>query len=436
MDKKIVIVLLICFMIIACQPTPETAAIVNKREDYLQEAGKKEEQFSVPNDYTKEADPNAKVLIDFHADVNYVSEEYPILQVRPRAFNETDLQSMCSYLTPNTTLYEEIEPTKDEIAEQLATMQNYDGSLGSFVDVSEFDLLKQELIDSWNTTEDNTLLIPYEFDRKIDSPLLFVVNGFTEQGQICKYTMNPKSNQFAFLRDRNIFIYPANSVRGIDIDSPCIDEQNARTVAESFLEHFCSDSYTLAETDRAFVMRFYSKQETAWRFVFIRSIKNTETIQQTPYLRLDKNSLPSIGAPWPPEQLIIDVDSYGILSIVWSGASMICSTLVEDCKFESFDTIIQRFDNQMLFQLSGQNIGADYKFYINVKEINLCYGLLSEENDQDSGRYVPLWEFVYDFGFENDAEDELDEEKIYFNAVDGSYVEPRVTNQYLFGILS
>lgn len=62
--------------------------------------------------------------------------------------------------------------------------------------------------------------------------------------------------------------------------------------------------------------------------------------------------------------------------------------------------------------------------------------MLPEENDQDSGRYVPLWEFVYDFGFENDAEDELDEEKIYFNAVDGSYVEPRVTNQYLFGILS
>ena len=60
------------------------------------------------------------------------------------------------------------------------------------------------------------------------------------------------------------------------------------------------------------------------------------------------------------------------------------------------------------------------------------YQVLSIENRLNEGRYVPVWEFIYWIGKDNE---QAEEERMYFNAVDGSYVEPRLTNTYLLSIM-
>ena len=427
--------LILIFILSSCQPTPDQESVISKADDYLAVANEDTtETFSAPSEYKKEYDQNAKVLVCFDATVSYNTGPYPILRVLPRKFSETELLSICNYLQPNVPIYEETDDTKAEIMEQLTSLQTYNGDLGGFVDLSETEELQQELTERWNAASGEPTLSPYVF-RKTDDMQLYPASGLTEDGFICSFMMNLGSNQFAYLRQRNTFICPASGLAPtIAVEEPVVDQANAQKAALEFVDQFGNESYALTDSEKALVVRFFSRKETAWRFVFLRKVNGIETIRQSPSVRLDTNSLPSVGAPWPPELIIIDVDSKGILSVQWTGAAIVSGVIVENSHFESFETIASRFEKQIFYQLAGQDVGVDYRFLVKCKQINLRYGLLPEKDDDSSGRYVPIWEFVYDFGFENDTEEEMNEEVMYFNAIDGSYVEPRVTNAFLMSL--
>jgi hypothetical protein len=90
--------------------------------------------------------------------------------------------------------------------------------------------------------------------------------------------------------------------------------------------------------------------------------------------------------------------------------------------------MISRVEEQLKVQ-NAYRENNEKKYIVNVTHIELKYALLSETDSISTGRYVPVWEVTYTSLWEGATLSNT--WKIYFNAVDGSYVEPRITNTEL-----
>ena len=144
---------------------------------------------------------------------------------------------------------------------------------------------------------------------------------------------------------------------------------------------------------------------------------------------LPMEHLPSVGAPWGTEYLQLFVTEDGVDSVYWRYPSSIGSAKRES-EFVPFDTILDRAQRTLRYNFSGEETR------IIIDEIRLLCGTLQKENDPNVGLVVPLWEFRYRRGTVDwDPRDDDDPEVLYLNALDGTYVEPRILHTDLLEYL-
>lgn len=440
--KRIRVLLCACMLcLLACVKTPEDVAIVNKGVDYLELAQTvSEHPFLAPSKVVNSSEPDEKISVRFEADVNCPEGSYPILQVSRRCFDENTLYDLAYFLAEGgTALYEPWAACTRELREEFVSLQEYDGSLPDFIDEGILEERKSELLKLIEDSDPTIYGTQYTF-RDTDEEILYPAYGYGSVDDeldrfimVARFDMNLGYNAFCFLRDRDASVYStAGLPKTLQVDAPLIGEKEALAAANEFLEQFTDGTYVLSDAKEALVLHYVTRMESAWLLTFTRQIKGIPSICPTDFAALNPDMLPSVGAPWAPEVLTIGVDQHGIMYLDWMGISSAGETLVEDCRFEPFETVIKRFTNQITYDFAGQQTSSKDKYAIRVKEISLRYGLLSEKDKPNLGRYVPLWEFVYDIGYEN--EEAVSEERMYLNAIDGSYVEPRVTNTYLMGL--
>ena len=99
--------------------------------------------------------------------------------------------------------------------------------------------------------------------------------------------------------------------------------------------------------------------------------------------------------------------------------------VLEDTAFLDFEEALQRFVSQLGYQYAGSDIT------IYVDDISLVYGLTCIKDNFDSGLYIPMWQINYTFSNDPDKVPW----QLYFSAIDGSTVEPRLTREDLMGLL-
>ena len=95
--------------------------------------------------------------------------------------------------------------------------------------------------------------------------------------------------------------------------------------------------------------------------------------------------------------------------------------LSEDVPFLNFDEVLQRISKQFGYQFAGHNVT------VNIDEIALVYGITCIKDDYDSAMYIPMWQVSYSLSTEPDNEPE----QMYFSAIDGSTMEPRLSRAQL-----
>lgn len=66
---------------------------------------------------------------------------------------------------------------------------------------------------------------------------------------------------------------------------------------------------------------------------------------------------------------------------------------------------------------------------IEVTGMELCAATVTAKNDPEAGRMIPAWKVS--FQTMGDAQDGIEAYSRYFSAIDGSYIEPRITSAYL-----
>lgn len=149
------------------------------------------------------------------------------------------------------------------------------------------------------------------------------------------------------------------------------------------------------------------------------------------------NDVPALSAPWGQEVLTVGIDSAGICYFTLKGACTVTKKLYANVPLLGYDELLDRIENQLFYHHAFSADGVKNPC-ITVKEIRLCAALVNVADRPNTGRFIPAFEVAYSYQFTyGDSDDVVKQDlSMYFNAIDGSYIEPRVNADTLNSILS
>ncbi len=423
--KRIIAMLLLLALTIACVPTPEEDFIVNRAEEQLpKEADESVDAvaapISVPAHASLNADPTEHVTVVVDADVSFdPNAPHPIIEVEALDITKDaeTIKALLALVGPGTQLYEGWPETKDDVGERLQSAMQYDGQLGELVMPKDemLPLLQME----YNAAPETREKIP------VDMPQAGK-NYYLERsdGTVSALTVNFEPNDFNYRRDIRDAYYTEDFIGPKDpivLTDPEISEADARKEAEAFIKTLGAECDCLVETQRGFSIRYYELHEMLWRFMFVRSIDGTPSIGRPNSFMTSSSTPSSVGAPWFVETAWVYVGRDGVVCVNFSGASKAKRVVTRDAQLCDFDKALDMGVRQIGYLHDGAADKPHHTY--TVTSIDLVYGLQAKQDDLSVGVYQPMWEFTY-----VDA-DEPDEpaNKLYISALTGGHVEPRVT---------
>lgn len=463
MKKVVVFIMLTVIVIIGCcsgcQPTPDHDIIVNKAEATIPvaktadpkaaatddsganndgdpdktaapfdfpEGDPKASRADIPEHVKLEADPQNDIHVVIDAEVTIDRNgSFPVIEVR-RMKTMSDpgfVKKMISLLCPSeSTVYKAWPETKDEIAEKLATLMGYDGRLGElvFVEPDDIDYYREMYKAAPNEPERTAVGLEEGF-----SPEQYYVEY--PDGGIGLLNFLDDGASGAFLMNRYDWIcYKGMMVdsRGKSLPTPDlkldISKEDAVKIAEEFFSAMGMPGYSPEKSREVFILNSnnYEFYDRRWELTFSRQIGSGVSFKEWDDESFIAFSDPRsvVGNPWKrAERIHIYISDEGIKQISWTTLTETTGIIAEDVAFLGLNEIIQRVSDQFGFEYAGS--GSTIK----IDSMELVYGLVSEKNAADRGLYVPLWQIDY-----NELEGEPQEMRLFFSAIDGGVVEPRI----------
>jgi beta-lactamase regulating signal transducer with metallopeptidase domain len=444
--------LLACAMVFACfttacQPTPTQEIVIGRQQDVLSSVSAvPSEDFQpivVTEHISEVCDDLSYVKITYDADVIIPdATAYPVTEVNKRVFTEKEVLSYIDLFTEGDyEMYAEWILTKDDYLSLLTKAKQYEGT-----ERVTDDIIKrlQELYDKAKNDIVNTKI---ESFSELPAELQPSVNIKNENGVISSFSFDRNSNYCSYSRDISIDALAEymtdDSQYEKNMDGPYehfawkkpgepeISQEDAYAIALECREALGADLDLYSVQPCSFIKDHVDKT-TGWQFLFTRKISGLQTLDTIGTLGWRDETAPSYGSPWGEEQLIISVDKDGLFSFWWKGASQISRTVAESAKLLDFDSIKQRITDQLSFNYAF-NAEENGKYEIEISEIRLGISMISMENRTDIGEYLPTWYVSFRYKPENLSERFWKSQQIMFNAVDGSYIEPRISVNDLMG---
>lgn len=256
-----------------------------------------------------------------------------------------------------------------------------------------------------------------------------------DDGSIAQCTFARNHNNFAYKKNMNAEVYPQSSINeeisAYTPKSPLISKESAYEQASEYANDIGANDLSLFTEEPCTIVLGGEIDSFGWMFTFTRSIDGLQKIYYPGSYYLNPDVSPNYGAPWEPEFLKIAINENGLCLLWYEGACKINDEEKNPEKIEGVDTIKDRaIDSlQKIFAASSPD---DEALEINITKFELGIDLLSPDKQDDDGEYIPTWTVYFDYGYPNS--EYKSQSSIVLNAIDGSYVEPRVTNQYLASI--
>ena len=445
MKKKAVSFLLALILVpnlSACQPTPEKTAVIGRQDDILAiitpVSPEEFEEMQAPT-HVSGAYDFTKLSITFDADVVVPkTTAYPVINVSKRVFSDEEYLSLIErFAGSNNELYLEWNLSKSEWMDKIIKAMPY---VSQGIDV-------QDKIDYWQMQYDSA-------DEEAVNPLV-ELSELPENLYRSLYvkTQNKRAAYFTFIREENRFSYakdtfletaPASLYKDSDFHEnfetiehfkwrqpgePEISQEEAYQQALAYVNEL-DMGLELFSAEPCTVLLDEVEKSIGYRFTFTRKISGLQVPYRDYGFSINDDALPSYAAPWDVEMCRIVIDKNGLCDLQWQGASIISSVAAQSVALAPFDFIQSRIIDQLRYNHSYSGPGFE-GFDIIITKIELGTSLISVKDEYDTGLYIPTW--YADFYLKSKRADEYDSElnTIIFNAIDGSYIEPRVTNKKL-----
>lgn len=421
------------FVFASCKATPKNNAVVQKttnqneeQEDARANGGVNSEEpfvaISTPEHITENIDQYKNLKITIDADViTPDATAYPVFQVSPKIFSDEQILSYIKELTGSDTVYIEYYPSKDYWLSKITKAKEVNLDNQDYMDYLQFQ---------YDEAPAETISVPLDFSE-LQPELLY--DGFveTKDGTVARCTFATEYNEFVYQRNMDQEYRLKSDVTDEEWSAPRepdISQDKAYEQALDYKDKLGADlELYSAEPCSAFTGA--GVDSTGWSFLFTREQSGLQKIYQSDFLYLNPASLPSYAAPWGQELLKIIIDDSGLCYMNYQGASNIDKTISPTVQLEDFDIIKENVTNQLNsiygVQTNGEGEGLDIK----ITKFALGMDLLAVKDQPDIGQYIPTWRVSFEFNWRNDSE-VFDRENI-FDAIDGTYIEPRVTTKDL-----
>lgn len=426
---SILIIAIASLLTAGCQSTPYTTPVIGKAADYLENVAEVEYvPYNAP-EHVQFSNKIKELSLTIDANVNIpLVDGYSIMEVQKATFLDQDYIKIMDYFQPNSLWYDKPELTKSDIIEKIGDAYS-SGNADNTENQIYIDYLKSLL----ETAPEETTLKDFSFEDYSNG------QAFAAYCKNADLTYSSISgiygeNSLRFVHDAEVrvmreeYLESDDALRSDFIKEPDISMNEALDLAQQVMYDLKFDPMMkLSYAEKAVGYKNLTSITLGWEFIFMRDCNGLQSHYIDNYDLWLTSAAPSNAAPWDKECLFIFVDENGVSKIDLRGAGNHTACLFENVELLPFDEILTRIKNQLVYQHAYQDAKVE-DYSVSVFQINLTSSLVNVKDRPDIGRMIPTWEVVYYFRIKY-AEKETEEFKLHtlFNAIDGSYIEPRVS---------
>ncbi|MBR4905292.1 MAG: hypothetical protein IKZ44_00375 [Clostridia bacterium] len=485
--KRIISILLIALLFLACQPTPESSIIVGKDQTAMIEQAKKpiaaelqnltiRERLDAPDRLTYSYH-KGNLTIDADAEVVVPDAELPIVRVFPMEFDQETVTELWNVLVGDVPMTARVNvPAKEEIASRIQTLtaaiDNGDLATYHFASQEEAEqaiaVLKRQYREAPDVASgdpaDGTLLKGVYLDdtgkevstntylnaESYETGYRFSVTNsgtnrepvikkfYDEYGREIGTSTLPVSSggAFSFVKGNEAEIRCYIYERELTFSDGCPKEggdtltvtpAQARASAEDCLRRSGLDgSYRV---QRIFLIRDYGSTRFSYRIVCTHTVNGCETLMAGNVIDVDEDD---IYAPqWQLEKLLLDVNDSGIYYVRFDHPLAISDVITEQTNLLPFSEIkaIMKKMLPIIYRNDHPDENSDIVTEMHINRVELGLWRVRIQDKIDQGMLIPVWAF-YAYTKEHDPSGMFDDTVNYMpililNAVDGSVINPQ-----------
>ena len=420
--KRIIILCLILSLLLACVPTPETEPIAQKDSDVQNAVSFT--SLSIPKHITADAVDLGIANLSVDADIILPDNAvYGVSEVREGRFDRATVTKLLEYFADGRQLYLHWEDNKAEIYQELQGFETIAD------EANETDMmLLQYLREAFENAPMEVEHVPFALESVSPSETLCSLYAVGENN---KSFLSYTDTQFIYNRDRTLDVTAESEIYAgdpLERLTPRISREDAEKAARDMIDALHIDHVGLL-TDQVEGCAFFRLNRTVewgYRFLFTPLIGNIPCGHSDSWTVIESVP-PSVGAPWPDEWIEIYVGQDGVMKFAWSNPASYSEPDARDA-FVPFDKMLKLFENQLLYMYAAQETDvkgiSEVSKPITIDQIRLVRGTIQKKDDRSVGLNVPLWAVRYTM---QDSNNQVFSQCIYFDAFDGTYVEPRVT---------
>lgn len=243
-----------------------------------------------------------------------------------------------------------------------------------------------------------------------------------------------RDNTFGYIKNNNAvimreeYLYDSPERTKDFSEDPPISYDQALSIAQntiSDLNFIIDDQLVLCYGQKAIAYIGETPTSYGWEFVFTRINGGLQSPYRGEYDLWSNSNPPIACAPWEEECLFIFVDENGLYSLDARGLGKHQRFLESEISYLPFEDIQNCVIKQIKMQHPRQEKGTD-NWSIEIKRFQLCSVLVNDIPEQ-IGYMMPAWETEYTLEYSTGNAYESFTLFTYFSAMDGSYIEPRVT---------
>lgn len=414
-------------LLFGCQDVETDSLDFHAFEHYKLEATEVDSYaFEAPSHFDVSLVKGAFKLVYKAEMVNPSVERYSVIGIKKERFSNDAYSKLMNYFSPGNIWFQNITLTKAEILQKIEDVKT---------DI--FDDERQQkaiarlkvLLSKAPEHSDNEL---FSFAELTSGDIFY---AYCKNGMYySSFTGILDGGTLQYLRDDNLIImcpsyFDAGDEKLNDFSTDRhISSIDAQKKAENALNDLGMDKmYSLYRLEKAIGYSGDRIVNEGWQFTFTRNCNGLQASFVDNYDIWRNSNAPCLAAPWEPECLFIYVDDKGIGKFDIRGIGNSSKTVYENVQLLDFDLMVNCITDQLVLQ-HAESIEATTDRSVYIRRLCLGSSLVNVWNVADYGIMIPTWEVTYDLFFRYPGCDiECYNYTAFLNAIDGKYIEPRIS---------
>ena len=445
--KRIFAILLLS-LLIACVPTPEEEAVVQKDQgQMLFHASKTDERMEIIDLYERLGAPkeykanlsaiNGRLKVIVDAKVIMPDDELPVVRVMPVDFTLEQILAFAGELMPKDAKYVNFDAGRSKgyynslIQNLQWAIDHWDqGGHDMYVDFDSIEdakkslseLLMQQSNAPESLPEIDPQTIPCNGEYPINGTCRLIATKDNETFSMIhvnNFSKEYGTASLEYVRDQyyNYFVSDGRSHQ----DAPPSTE--IKETVFQLIDKLPIDGFDCSAVFPTVYFGNRNDKIPCYHFVFTRSINRvSETATDVEVV------VETYDKPWGYEMIHVIADENGVAAFKYANPYAVSDIVVEKTNLLSFDDILEVFNKRITVYHNNLIDGTRDALQKEYNITNIRLGLVSiKEENADSGLLVPAWDFLgYERYWENENESLSYTNELHsfltINAIDGSII--------------